>query len=85
MRRGTPIRTIFSIAFGSADSEEVVANAIEAGVLTALIKSTTGTLKISAIGSKISTANAINAPYKVKTNAPRFFKTPKPCSLWAIV
>src|SRR5258708_3980616 len=39
MRRGTPSRSMFSMAFGSADSDEGVAKAIVAGVFTARKKS----------------------------------------------
>ncbi len=78
MRRGTPSRSMFSIAFGNADSDEVVANAIVAGVFTARIKSRSGTRKISATGSSTKTRKKISAPYSVPTSMPRFLSTLRP-------
>ena len=42
MRRGTPSRSMFSIALGSAASEDVVANAISAGSFTIRMKARSG-------------------------------------------
>ena len=46
MRRGTPSRSITSIARGSAASLDVVENAMTAGSLTALTNLRTGTPKM---------------------------------------
>ena len=52
MRRGTPRRSIASIARGSAASLDVVENAMTAGSFTALKNLRIGTLKSSATGSE---------------------------------
>ena len=62
MRRGTPSRSITSIARGSAASLEVVENAMSAGSLTALKNLRIGTRNISATGSsttRMKTASAM--------------------------
>ena len=74
---------MFSIAFGSADSEEVVAKAIVAGTFTARKKSRSGTRKISATGSRTQTRKTTSAPYSVSTSMPRLRRTPRP--EWPIV
>ena len=53
---------MFSIAFGSADSEEVVAKAIVAGSFTALKKSRSGTRAMSATGRSTQTPKTISDP-----------------------
>src|ERR1051325_6580513 len=75
MRRGTPRRSMFSIAFGSADSDDVVANAIVAGVFTARKKSRIGTRAMSATGSSTQTRKTISAPYNVPTSCARLLST----------
>jgi len=83
IRRGTPIASIDCIANGSAASEEVVENAINAGDLTARRKRRIGTLNNQAIGSSTTRKNTAKAPYKVRISFPRFRSTPKP--LWPTV
>ena len=61
MRRGTPSRSITSIARGSAASLEVVEKAMIAGSLTALMNLRIGTRKISATGSSTTRTNAARA------------------------
>src|SRR5690606_6352213 len=77
--RGTPKRSMFSIAFGRAASELVVAKAIDTGSLTASINFLIGTLRYKATGSKTKKINTNSARYKLMRSMNKFFKmsTPK--------
>ena len=69
---------MFSIAFGNAASEEVLANAISAGSFTIWKKARIGTRAISAAGTSATRTNTTSAPYSVSTSLPRFTRTPMP-------
>ena len=61
MRRGTPMASICSIAFGSAASDEAVEKAIKAGSLTAAVNGPSGTRAMRATGSSTNTPNTTSA------------------------
>src|SRR5688500_9892750 len=73
--RGTPNFSMFSSAFGKAESELVVAKAMETGSLIAWMNFLTGILAThKAIGSKTNNIKAISARYNVMSKSARFFK-----------
>ena len=78
MRRGTPIASICSIAFGRAASDEVVENAIRAGSFTALRNGRRGTRASLATGSSTTSPKTTSAPYSVSTSRPRLPSTLRP-------
>ncbi len=61
MRRGTPIASICSIAFGNAASDDAVEKAINAGSFTAPINRPSGTRARRATGSNTTTPNTTSA------------------------
>ena len=77
-RRGTPKRSMASIARGSAASLDVVENAISAGSLIALKNATIGMRNISMIGISTSRKNAASAIYSVTIMNARFCSTCRP-------
>src|SRR5690606_16546857 len=76
--RGTPKRSIFSIAFGNAASELVVAKAIETGSLIASMNFFRGTFKYKAIGNKIKNKKANSAIYKLINSINKFLSMSTP-------
>src|SRR6185437_12621838 len=78
MRRGTPKRSISSMANGSAASDDAVENAMSHGSLTARMKRRTGTRASVATGHNTPTANTTSATYSVPTSSPSPRNTPNP-------
>src|SRR5688572_32135014 len=72
---GTPNFSIFSSAFGNAESELVVANAIDTGSLMACMNFRKGIFVIKiATGNSTNNKKAISATYQVIISKARFYK-----------
>src|SRR5213592_761096 len=78
MRRGTPIASIRSMAFGSAASEDAVEKAISAGSFTAARNAASGTRASRATGYSTTSPKTTSAMYSVMTTMATFcsFLTP---------
>src|SRR5436853_6830038 len=77
MWRGTPRRSMACIAFGNADSLEVVANAITAGSRTARTNCRSGTLGMTMTAPKTRTMTMARRWYGVMIWVARVIRTPR--------